>query len=215
MTSSSCNDKLSNDFSYQHYTYINQIMGDQTVREIITEVFPNPKYQLVVEESDNPLFRHHHVVYNKNTKKNICSVTNGFQNTNFNINDNLCQSYSLLTYFKKRIVKNEKNRQMHMIELYRKIINHQEFIKELDNVIHKGNAKLWIDYTSSRKKYIKMDKPTLLHNINDTLNKWESYGYWYFIGDGTCPDSDSKKNSKESSKDNSARSTRSAYSMNL
>ena len=41
---SSCTDALLESFSKEHFTYINQIFGDQTIRQIISEVFPNKKY---------------------------------------------------------------------------------------------------------------------------------------------------------------------------
>ena len=47
-----CDDHLLGLFSKNHYTYINQIFGDQTVREIISEIFPNKDYDFVVKNTD-------------------------------------------------------------------------------------------------------------------------------------------------------------------
>jgi len=58
-----CNNDLLTIFSRAHMTYINQIFGDATIREIITEVFPTVG-KLVIEPT-GPNFEHsvHHVYY--------------------------------------------------------------------------------------------------------------------------------------------------------
>ena len=55
------------------------------------------------------------------------------------------------------------------------------------------NKNRWIDYTKSNEPFITMKQfrgsdnnyEYLFRNIKDVLSKWESYGYSYFIGDGT------------------------------
>ena len=37
-------------FAKEHFTFINQFFGDQTVREVIAQVFPNEKYRFEIEE---------------------------------------------------------------------------------------------------------------------------------------------------------------------
>ena len=188
ITTECTNEKLQ-EFAYEHFTYINQIFGDQTIRQIITEVFPNKKFELGFEETNLDFeYSFHHYLIDKKTQKPVCSVDNGYQNIYINKNDNLCQSYSLLTYFKIPIDPDQKQRQMDMINMYRKIISSKKFLKIIDEVISDpDNKKLWINYTKKRKTYLVMNVDTIVQNINDVLNKWEEYGYWYFIGDGMCP----------------------------
>ena len=46
--SKSCTERKLINFSKKHYTYINQIFGDISVREIIKEIYPNDKFNFVV-----------------------------------------------------------------------------------------------------------------------------------------------------------------------
>lgn len=187
-----CNNHLLGLFSKKHYTYINQIFGDQTVREIISEIFPNKDYDFVVQNTDESFnFSFHHVLKNKKTSEIICSANLGYQDIDININDTLCQSYSLLTYFKMKIDPDLKQRQMDMIEMYRRIISEPNFIKEFNTILlDPKNKRLWLDYTKTTetKNYLKIkNKTSIINNINKTLVDWEQYGYWYFIGKGKCP----------------------------
>lgn len=183
-----CDDELLEYFSLEHYTYINQIFGDETVREIISEVFPNDKFYFRAEpgtgEFEDSM---HHILIEKKTNHRVCSANNGYQNMDVNKNDTLCQSYSLLTYFNKNIDADQKQRQMDMVDMYRNILSNGEFILKLDVVMITKNKKLWRDYTKKNEPYIKMNKKVILQKIFDVLDKWEEYGYWFFIGEGKCP----------------------------
>lgn len=195
-------------FGQKHYTYINQIFGDETIRQIISEVFPNNNYEFHVEdiEEDNPDFDGgiHHVLYETkiNTKvpNKWCSVDENYQDMDINENDTLCQSYTLLKYRNKSIVKGQnedkqKQRQMDMINMYREILDNHTFITELNELVkNKANKKHWREYLKEqykplkykRRQYVKMNKNHLLGRIHSTLDCWERYGYKYFIGDGGC-----------------------------
>ena len=184
-----CTNKNLKEFSFEHYTYINQIFGDQSVREIITEVFPNKKYEMSVEPGVGEFVdSHHHTLTDKKSKDIICSVENDDQDLAKNKNDTLCQSYSLLTYLKIPIKKDQKKKKKDMIAMYRKILSTKNFldvlIKEILN--NPANKRIWKNETLTNKPYLIMDS-NLIKKINDVLDKWENYGYWYFIGDGTCP----------------------------
>ena len=208
-------DEILKEFSREHYTFINQIFGDLSVRkELVSKILSeNPKIKLRVEKTGDEFENssHHYVKQYTGSKleevpkgsrkstrvqepepkvieiwERRCSVDDGLQNLKVNINDTLCQSYSLLTYFGIKIVKDSIINQMNMIQIYRTILSNEDFIGKLDEVINSSNKKLWIDH-SSAKRYIKMNKINILKKINKVLDDWENYGYWYFIGDGKCP----------------------------
>ena len=189
-----CTQRKLNNFSKKHYTYINQIFGDMTVREIIAEKFPHKYFEFDVAKADEADFdadSDHHFLYNKKKKDYVCSVEDGFQDTSKNVNDTLCQSYSLLTYFDMKISKYRKKRQMDMIKMYRTILAEPDFVMFLDKDIirHKKNKKLWKNFTKKKEENLVMDIQYILINIKDVLDRWENYGYHYFIGKGKCPSS--------------------------
>ena len=194
MTSSCSKEKLE-EFSKKHYTYINQIFGDATVRQIIEEEYPTT-YAFAVEETGADFdFSYHHTVKDREDDHIVCSVVEGYQNIYKNKNDTLCQSYSLMNYFDIDIPDDKKDRQMAMIQMYRDILNKTlENFEDVDfkSIINreilsvKSNKELWTNFVKGRG-YISMNKKIFFKNIEDTLDEWEEFGYWYFIGKGNCP----------------------------
>ena len=227
-------------FSLEHLTFINQIFGDISVREIIEEVFKderrqrlqardkpeeNFRFKLVVEKNVGSMYdgrtAHHLLVkvqddqeidgwkdrnllqsYPKSRFQRICSANsvNGCQDIAININDTLCQSYSLLTFMgrEEELAPDEKpgldtesmkKRQRTMTEMYRYMISNPEFVKSLDDVIHDKNLGLWKDFRKGPKTILPMNKDAILRKISTVLHKWDEYGFYYFIGkgDGKCP----------------------------
>jgi hypothetical protein len=84
---------------------------------------------------------------------------------------------------------------MEMIKMYRDMLNGT--LDNFEDVDFKGiinreilrvkaNKQLWTNFVTNRG-YISMDKKTFFKNIEDTLDEWEEFGYWYFIGKGNCP----------------------------
>jgi hypothetical protein len=198
-----CNNRELEEFSHEHYTYINQFFGDETVRKIITKIFPNKNYIMAIEKA-NEDFEHvndeeepsmHHFLYKKNgkEKEKICSGINGYQNMDINKNDTLCQSYSLLTYLNKDIDPDQKERQMDMITMYRDIIDNEKFKTEINDLMFPGNNKRWKISGTEPPKYINPNREEILAKIKEVLDKWESYGYYYFIGNGKCPKGPSRE----------------------
>ena len=194
MTSNCSNEKLE-EFSKKHFTYINQIFGDMTVREIIEEEYPTT-YEFNIEETGADFeFSFHHTVKDREEGNIICSAVEGYQDLYKNKNDTLCQSYSLLNYFDIDIPDDKRDRQMAMIQMYRDILNGTlENFEGVDfkDILYKeilstkANKNLWTNFVKGNG-YISMNKNTFFKNIEDTLDEWEDYGYWYFIGKGNCP----------------------------
>ena len=168
-----------NSFSKRHYTYINQIFGDLSVREIISELFPSDNYTLFTKEYEST---HHHVVKYKKTKKIWCSFNKGYQHYTC---DTLCQSYSLLKYFQptesEEVFKDPKKRQMEMIKMYRKLLASSKFIKALDEVIQPRAKEIWTNYTYEPIKPLKMNKNNIIKGIKKVLSEWKQYGWKHFL----------------------------------
>ena len=182
-------------FGRKHLTYINQIFGDITVREIISEVFPNKQYQFKVETAGEgfEVNTDHHVLYDVSNNQTICSTKlkcNGHicQDIRRDINDTLCQSYSLLVYRKKKIKRGKKERQLEMVRMYREILNNELFISKLNREILSNfkNVGIWANFTkdSNGNCCLEMNEQNILDQIHNVLNTWEDYGYMYFIGKG-------------------------------
>jgi len=193
-------------FSKKHYTYINQIFGDATVRQIIEEEYPTT-WQFKVAKA-GPEFGNsfHHTVRDREQPEMIvCSGIDGVQDLHKNVNDTLCQSYSLMNYFEIPIQLSEEKgklkqiyhetNQKAMIQMYRDLLNSNienyegiDFKEILTNEIlsDKRNKKLWRDFSTSRG-HVNMNPEIFFQNIEDTLDEWEEFGYWFFIGKGECP----------------------------
>ena len=193
-------------FSKKHYTYINQIFGDASVRRIIEEEYPTTWEFKVAKAGPEFGNSFHHTVRDREDPQLIvCSGVDGVQDLNKNVNDTLCQSYSLMNFFEIPIQLSEEKgklkqiyhetNQKAMIQMYRDLLdgnieNYEgiDFKEILTNEIlsDKRNKKLWRDFSTSRGN-VNMDPEVLFQNIEDTLDEWEDYGYWFFIGKGECP----------------------------
>jgi hypothetical protein len=194
------------DFSKKHYTYINQIFGDATVRKIIEEEYPTTwefKVAKAGPEFGNSF--HHTVKDREQPDLFICSGEDGVQDLHKNINDTLCQSYSLMNYFEIPIQLSEdkgklkqiyhETNQRAMVQMYRDLLNGTlenyegiDFKEILTNEILSvsRNKKLWRNFVTG-KGNLNMNPEILFKNIEDVLDEWEDYGYWFFIGKGECP----------------------------
>ena len=194
------NDKLRL-FSNKHFTYINQIFGDETVREIITEMYAERDLKFAIEETGAEFeYSNHHILVKPGKageSEKWCSVDEGYQNIFINKNDTLCQSYTLLKYLRKPISADMKKRQMEMIKMYRNIIRREHFKTEFKKVVtimqekigkskKKNDVSIWRDYTHTPDTYLNKDYDKIYEEIGDVLDTWESYGYLYFIKEGVC-----------------------------
>ena len=199
---SRCTEEKLEDFSNEHYTYINQIFGDQTVRIIIKESYADRNWGFAVEDANADFeYSNHHVLLKPGKNGEIikwCSVDEKYQNILVNKNDTLCQSYTLMKYLNKPIPRGMKERQMEMVKMYRNILNKTHFKTEFQGVVELMQKKLtrkplskdvvlWKDYTKQRTTYLNMDYDEIYNQIQNTLDNWEHVGYHHFIKDGACP----------------------------
>lgn len=206
--STKCTDELMEQYSLEHYTFINQIFGDATVREILMEVYPNKKYVFFAQHIDaSEMFEegYHHVLVNPKNQKEIvyCSVDMHHQRPTVNINDTLCQSYSLLKYLGKDLDLITKNSDLgpikklmsihrEFIDMYRRILANKKFVREFTTVDFKNSKdahgrKAFRNYTKNKSPALNMDSAEILTHIATVLDKWEAFGYRFFIGNGKCP----------------------------
>jgi len=190
-----CTDRNLVIFGRAHYSYINQIFGDITVRAIIQEVMKK-KGKLLVEEAGQD-FEHsyHHVFMDK---KKVCSADEGYQNIHVDTNDTLCQSYSLLSYLKlpfdktpsdTATVEQKHSKHMAMIAMYRALLKNKKFVKHFsDQIVFDENNALWKDTIGKSFNIIEHYKTGLniIEAIEKVIDVWESYGWMYFIGKGKC-----------------------------
>jgi predicted ABC-class ATPase len=202
-----CNEALKK-FSKEHYTFINQIFGDRTIRSYISKFYQNEDFIFKVEvvkstskfENDS----HHHILASKNKitpyqhpdtgkwvdRDIVCSVASGYQDLDKNQNDTLCQSYSLLTFLGQPIDPDQFKKQMDMIQMYREFLENEKLKMKMKEIIEEPkNTELWRDYRVVSKPFLIMDAETIFDEIRKTLDKWETFGFYYFIGNGECPDS--------------------------
>ena len=187
-------------FSNEHYTFINQVFGDLTVREVIEEMNPQIDWRFEVEDADEAFENSNHHVLIKTLKNGKivkwCSVDEGLQNILVNKNDTLCQSYSLLKFFNKPLaIDDMKEIQSEMVRMYKELLKQRKFKEELCGMLEimqekiengeEADDTIWKDHTCDTKPPLLMDINTLYHNILLVLEKWEKFGYLYFIKDGS------------------------------
>lgn len=200
-----CTRKTLYNFGRKHYTFINQIFGDESVRDIISELYPNKDYRFEVTATNNSFVNHHYLYKVKydddgneieDAGENICSIREGYQNIKKNKNDTLCQSYSLLTFLGYKIDKNMSRNDIQrvMCEMYQEIIENKDFIDKMkiEVLSNPENSRRFKNYTKESAPFIRIkqfqehDKKFefLFRNIRDVLVKWQDYGYLFFTGKG-------------------------------
>lgn len=181
-----------NIFSRAHMTYINQIFGDITVRQIIQEIYPRQGCELLIM---NTGFHGNHHVLETNGKV-LCSVEKGYQDPLADINDTLCQSYSLMSYLElpfdqtPSIIATEKQKyekQLIMIKMYRNILKNKKFINAFSNeIVYEENNHLWEDTVNHKNTFYLIQRlksgARIINNIKKVLDAWETFGWRYFIG---------------------------------
>ena len=87
------------DFSWNFYTFINQIFGDYDVRMLIGKYYKNDQYKFCAPEAGTGDFQgsDHHILKRYDGSK-WDSVEEGIQDTGRNKEDTLCQSYTITEF---------------------------------------------------------------------------------------------------------------------
>lgn len=134
-----------NAFGWDHYIFINGLLGDLAVRSIIQEEFKSPSgWKLVYCDSGAEfLGSYHH--YCMRGEEKWCPAELYIQDITIHPNDTLCQSYSIGVYMgtintKRKLVLNKKL-QKEMIEAWYIILENkrvQEQIKDSVNLLDDG-----------------------------------------------------------------------------
>lgn len=181
-----------NVFSRAHMSYINQIFGDVTVRHILQEIFPKQGSRLLVEKSE---FHGTHHVLEQNGNK-ICSLKLGYQDLDVDVNDTLCQSYSLMSYLEipfdstpssEATDKQKYHKQMSMIKMYRDLLKNTAFRRTFSKeIVYEENNYLWEDTVNHKNTFYIIQRlktgTRIINNIKKVLDAWEDFGWNYFIG---------------------------------
>jgi len=185
-------------FGRAHYSYINSIFGDQTVRSIIQEIMKKPG-KLVVQSSGVEFENSFHHVFKagKTMASIICSGKERYQAIDIDENDTLCQSYSLMAYLgipfdktpsDEATVEQKRSKHMSMIAMYRDLLNNEKFVELFNTDI--TYPEEWIDSIDDTNKFPIITRyktgPEILKVVKKVLDIWEKYGWMYYVGDGTC-----------------------------
>ena len=212
-----CDDNKLVAFSRKHFTYINQFFGNEGVRDIIMETYPVTRYTLAVEEGEGEFVgTHHHVVYDNENQKTICSVDQKNQNPSIDRHDTLCQTYSLLTYLNFKFpgkytlpppksLGYKREKQFVMIRMYKDLLADRDLVIRFINELDYPNEWCLNFYKSDRGLKFKSRITTerWLQIVEAILKEWEKYGFHFFMNDGDCP---KRKCSPDDSKCKRARS---------
>jgi len=201
------NQQVLDNFGLRHYTYINQIFGDQNLREDIElRLFPKESklrrtVQVLADPEQFDPSSIHWLGKNLKTGEPWCSVNEDIQDPDKHLNDTLCQSYSLMWFLgrEEELRKGCKDEdqienQMEIIKMYEDIIDHKEFTTSLGELFYEGQGPSgWHNFTKPNTPLLynrhltpETNITNLIKNIKKTLNDWKKYGYTYFVGKGEC-----------------------------
>ena len=137
-------------FSINHYYYINQLLGDQTLRTVIEEEFKSPDgWTLKVESGGIDFEGSFHHYCGKGGSK-WCSANEGIQDIHIYPHDTLCQSYSMMKYMGNMSdtdVSLTKDLQERMVVMWRGILANR---KVQEQIIFSVRQKVGLKILSRR-----------------------------------------------------------------
>ena len=161
-------------------TYVVQLFGDITVREILAETCPrrvlrsNDCHFKVVTDGQQGV---HHCLQHNKTGKIMCSKKTGLQNIREDPDDNLCQLYSLCRYFGLHLPDHTTKKQLLIIDFVRNLCQHPQFLEKLETEVltHRKNTGLWKIYRSGcqTSQNCPMNRTKLEASLIETLDLWE------------------------------------------
>jgi len=154
--------------------------------------YDNKVDQVTMEDSED----NHHVLYDIKNAKYIDSVnTQGmlYQNQKRDVNDALCQSYTLMFFLNQDFLHIEFSndpilKQMQIIDMYYWLLNQTAFLNKINDELFfekDPDQEHWFDeFGNVLPTQNSSDFNYIISRIQETLELWRSYGYWYFIGKG-------------------------------
>ena len=151
-------------FSIRHYDYINQLLGDLTLRAVIEEEFKSPGGWTLEVEPSGPGFEgsFHHYCTKGSTK--WCSVDEGIQVLRIHPHDTLCQSYSMMQYMgnmedtDKKLTKGLQER---MVVMWRGILANRKVQEQIIFSISQAGTFVREDTAVSLEKWERKDLQAL------------------------------------------------------
>ena len=170
------------DFRIEHYRYINQLLGDRTLRQLIMNQFPSKEKLLLRTDKASDDFDggwHHVVRQGRSRKPFYCSVNSGIQDVIKHPLDTLCQSYSVGFYFGDISTDNQELTH----EVQTRMINRWFII--LENPIIQGQI---IDAVQEKREgeWYQKDIPEnernemIIPKIKAVLSRWFEFGWILF-----------------------------------
>jgi hypothetical protein len=163
-------EELLENFAVDWTTFINQIFGDENIREIIMRTYEKEGNELLTEKFQDPThgWMNHHVTNLE------CSVDGKYQNTRVHREDMLCQSYSLMNYLgigfdkrnafalwskkdKRGAYNSRKSIQDAMIGTYRGLLSNPLFLANLELFFTQYSK--FLKYGETKKKSSKTKIP--------------------------------------------------------
>jgi hypothetical protein len=182
------------EFYGRWFTLVNQVIGDQNIREFLMNYFKIEGSLEVVDGVDGlGVPWQHHIAIDLKTNKQICSVYMDIQNAD--TEDTACQSYSLYNTV-------QINRLDIGLEPLKSVLNKKQIT--IPYILHSNHVKI-ADFLLSLLKIPKIRKEinqyvfinfgyeganyrnnnisNIIPKLIKVLKEWKDYGYKYFLID--------------------------------
>ena len=165
------------------------LSNNNIVRNVLNTMVTKVEANAEEEDEDEEIF-----------SSKICSVEQGYQDLAVDVNDTLCQSYSLMVMLDidfdstpSVLATREQKYSKHqsMINMYRTILSNRKFKIEFGRIVRDpDNLELWEDTVDDAHEFFIIEEfktpAAIMDKINHVLDVWERWGWQFFVGDGTC-----------------------------
>lgn len=164
-------------FSRDHFTYINQIFGDLTLRDVIQEECPSPDgWVLSVEKIGGDDDSYHHHLRDVSGFK-WCSIDSELQDLVMHPNDTLCQSYTLMKYLGTPLPSTlDISVQRRMVDMYRLLLKNPVIRGQIVDAVCQKRGGVYVQSVPLAYRGTRV-----LSKVGVVLCDWEKYGYAYFL----------------------------------